>query len=78
MVNKAEVKQMSLTEYKEEHALAGKLAEGIGIGREEGIGIGRLNVLIELVKDGVLSVMEAARRAGMTVSEFETAVGLKK
>ena len=82
MANKAEVKQMCLTEYKEEHALAGKLAEGIGIGRKEGIGIGReegrLNVLIELVKDGVLSVMEAARRAGMTVSEFETAAGLKK
>ena len=76
---------MCLTEYEEERVLAGKFAEGvekgIGIGVEKGIGIGvekgRLNAFVELVKDGVLSVMEAARRADMTVSEFEAAAGLK-
>ena len=77
VANKAEVKEMCLTEYEEERVLAGKFAEGV----EKGIGIGvekgRLNAFVELVKDGVLSVMEAAQRAGMTVSEFETAVGLK-
>ena len=68
---------MCLTEYEEERVLAGKFAEGV----EKGIGIGvekgRLNAFVELVKDGVLSVMEAARRADMTVPEFEAAAGLK-
>ena len=44
VANKAEVKEMCLTEYEEERVLAGKFAEGvekgIGIGVEKGIGIG--------------------------------------
>ena len=50
-------------------------ARGIAKGREEGIkeGIkeGTVNVLISLVKDGILSISDAAKRAGMSVAEFK-------
>ena len=42
--------------------------EGIEIGRKEGI----LQNLISLVQDDILTVSEAARRAGMSEEEFET------
>ena len=45
------------------------LAEGI----EEGI----LKTLIGLVKDGILTIADAAKRADMTVPEFEEKTGLK-
>ena len=54
-------------------------ARGIAKGREEGIkegikkGIkeGTVQVLISLVKDGILSISDAAKRAGMSVAEFK-------
>ena len=50
-------------------------ARGIAKGREEGIkeGIkkGTINVLISLVKDGILSISDAAKRADMSVAEFK-------
>ena len=42
--------------------------EGI---RNDGIMIGTLRTLISLVKDGILSVSDAAARAHMTAEEFE-------
>ena len=49
-------------------------ARGIEKGREEGIreGIkeGTVNVLISLVKDGILSIADAAKRAGMSEESF--------
>ena len=44
--------------------------EGILKGKIEG----RLLQLIELVKDGLLNVSDAASRAGMTVDEFQDAL----
>ena len=38
---------------------------------------GRAELLVELVKDGILSVAEAASRANMEVAEFEAKTGLK-
>ncbi|MDO4988668.1 MAG: hypothetical protein Q4E17_06580, partial [Synergistes sp.] len=50
------------------------LNEGIGIGREEGIGIGRtegmFTTLSGLVKDGILTVPQAAARMNISVGEF--------
>ena len=46
-------------------------ARGIAKGREEGIKEGTVNVLISLVKDGILSISDAAKRAGMSVAEFK-------
>ena len=51
------------------------MEKGIAKGREEGIkeGIkeGTINVLISLVKDGILSISDAAKRADMSVAEFK-------
>jgi len=46
-------------------------ARGIAKGREEGIKEGTINVLISLVKDGILSISDAAKRAGISVAEFK-------
>lgn len=44
--------------------------EGIEAGREEGRFQGILSTLNDLVKDGVLTVSEAARRASMTEENY--------
>ncbi len=46
-------------------------AEGKAEGKVEGKAEGVLDTLISLVKDDLLSVKEAAKRANMTESEFE-------
>ncbi|MCM1315474.1 MAG: hypothetical protein NC040_09920 [Muribaculaceae bacterium] len=46
-------------------------------GRMEGRIEGVLNTLVSLVKDGVLTLSDAAKRANMTVAEFELKTGLK-
>ena len=38
---------------------------------------GMLETLVGLVKDGILTVVDAAKRANMTVAEFEAKTGLK-
>ena len=39
-------------------------------GREEGKAEGRWGILTELVRDGIITVKEAAKRAGMTEEVF--------
>ena len=46
-------------------------AEGKAEGKAEGMEIGFLKALVSLVKDGILTITDAAKRAGMTVAEFE-------
>lgn len=41
--------------------------------KEEGV----LEILLSLVQDGILTLADAAKRAGMTVSEFAEKTGLK-
>ena len=48
-------------------------AEGEAIGMQKGI----LETLVSLVKDGILTLAEAAGRYNVTVSEFEALTGLK-
>ena len=48
----------------------------MAIARSEGREEGFLNALIGLVKDGILPIAEAAKRANMTVPEFEEKSGL--
>jgi len=76
--HRAEVKGMLLTEYdeaeqmelfKEDGRREGR-KEGRKEGREEGRKEGFLDAMLLLVQDGVLSVKEAAERAGMTENEF--------
>ena len=72
--NKAEVKRMCITEYDEERAFSEQKEEGIEIGLERGI----LKTLAELVRDGILTITDAAKRAGITVSEFEAKTGMNE
>ena len=46
-------------------------AEGKAEGKAEGMEIGFLKALVSLVKDGILTITDTAKRAGMTVAEFE-------
>lgn len=72
-------KQMEAIKNKEEidmcEALQGIFddgkEEGEKIGRQEGEKIGRLELLFELVKDGVLDISQAAAKAGKTEAEFK-------
>ena len=40
-------------------------------GRKEGIKEGAINILLTLVKDGIISIEEAAKRVNISVSKFE-------
>ncbi len=84
--NRAEVKDVFLTEYNEQKTMAafrdegykeGRVEgraegreEGRAEGREEGIEIGELRTLTGLVKKGRLTLAEAAEEAHMTEEEF--------
>ena len=50
--------------------------EGMEKGMEKGRAEGRLRILCDLVKDGILSNMDAAKRAGMSLEEFRKAVAM--
>lgn len=73
LANRAEVKAMCITEYDEEKTLRGRYEEGI----EKGIEKGRIKTLAELVKDGILTIVQAAARAQMTEEEFIEKAGLR-
>ena len=80
MNNKAEVKNMCITEYNEEKAMAVLkeefLEEGIQKGIQQGIrkGIekGKFETLSELVKNDDLPIEVAAKKMKMTVEEFKS------
>ena len=82
MNNKAEVKNMCITEYNEEKAMAVLkeefLEEGIEKGIEQGIqkGIekGKFETLSELVKNDDLPIEVAAKKMKMTVEEFKNKI----
>ena len=45
--------------------------EGRKEGKKEGRKEGAINILLTLVKDGIISIEEAAKRANISVSKFE-------
>ena len=47
------------------------ITKGIEEGIEKGIEKGQRKILISLVRDGVITVEEAAKRAGLSVAEFQ-------
>ena len=57
-------------ESKKEGRREGK-KEGRREGREEGRKEGVINTLLMLVKDGIISVEDAAKRANLSVSTFQ-------
>ena len=54
-----------------EEGRARGMEEGIARGMEEGIAKGVLSSLVSLVKDGLISVSEAAKRADMSEEDFK-------
>jgi len=54
-----------------EEGIAIGIEKGITKGIEEGIEKGQRKILISLVRDGVITVEEAAKRAGLSVAEFQ-------
>ena len=70
IAHRAEVKNMCLTEYNEEETMELFYEDGRADGKVEGIIEGKLVALYELVKDGIISVAEAAGRMGMTEEMF--------
>ena len=69
---------MFITEYDEQRAFAETKAEGWiegrEEGREEGRAEGKIQAFAELVKDGLLTISQAAEKVHMTVPEFEAAI----
>lgn len=62
---------MLLTEFDEKAFREGIHEEGYDEGRKDGKLEGRNEVLIGLVQDKIITVEEAAKRAGLTEAEFE-------
>ena len=79
LANQAEVKYMCITEYDEQkmfarqrkEALEEGMEKGMEKGIEKGMEKGKLDMLLELFRDGMLTLQQAAEKAHMTVSEFE-------
>ncbi len=46
-------------------------AQGLEQGITQGVSQGRIMMLVDLVKDGVISLSDAAKKAGMTIADFE-------
>lgn len=67
----------AITEYDEERTFAEQKAEGRVEGRAEGKVEGFLEAMTILVKDGMLTLAQAAAKSNMTVPEFEAKTGLK-
>ena len=68
---KSEVMDVVITEYDEKALMEGFHAEGKEEGLAEGIAKGRLEQLVDLVKDGLIKVADAARKSGMSEEEFK-------
>ena len=54
------------------------IKEGKKEGRREGIKEGVINTLLILVKDGIISVEDAAKRANISVSTFQKYLNEKR
>lgn|GEM_PF-998673 len=67
--HQAEVRGMLLTEYDEAKAMELFREDGRREGRQEGV----IATLRALVEGGLIAVSDAAKQAGMSVSEFEKA-----
>ena len=62
---------------RDKEKIAQGRAEGRAEGRAQGIEIGKLKALIGLVKDGLLSLTDAAKRSNMTETEFANLPDMK-
>ena len=75
--HKAEVKGMLLTEYNEAEQMELFREDGRKEGLREGLEEGTIKTLASLVKDGILSLKDAAVRAGLTEAAFRQKLDAK-
>ena len=61
----------ALREEVDRESMKAAMREGMEKGIEEGIAKGVLSSLVSLVKDGLISVSEAAKRADMSEEDFK-------
>ena len=59
-----------------EEGIAKGREEGLAEGREEGMAKGRWTTLAELVREGILTLQEAAKKAGMSEEHFRKLAAL--
>ena len=69
--NKMTDAMKEIYEIFEEESKEVWIKEGRKEGRKEGIKEGAINILLTLVKDGIISIEEAEKRANISVSKFE-------
>lgn len=76
MMNEEAEKEMSnmcnLSSYVEDRGVEKGIKQGIKQGRKEGV----VETLYALVKDGIISNIDAAKRAGMSLEDFTKAVAM--
>ena len=58
---------MCLFEYDHDKAMQAKREEGI----EKGEARERIRLLVKFIKDGILTIEQAAKEAGISVKEFQ-------
>ena len=76
--HRAEVLGMMLMEYNEAEQMNLFREDGRREGRQEGRQEGTLSTLIDLVKDNLLSVTNAAKKAGVSEEDFEKMMSAEK
>ena len=73
----AMIDQRTMLHSAERRGRAEGRAEGRVEGRAEGRAEGQITAFAELVKDGLLTIAEAAKRSGMTETEFAQIAGIQ-
>ncbi len=61
----------NLSDLIEKEAIEKGIQQGIQEGIQQGMQKGKLDMLVSLVKDGLVTAVEAAKRAGLTQEEFQ-------
>ena len=64
-----DMRDRAWNEGRAEGIAVGK-AEGIAVGKAEGIAEGSIKTLMALVRDGILTLVQAAERSGLSEAEF--------
>ena len=72
LANKQILAQIMNEDLEREVLVMCNLSQGVKAeGREEGISIGEMRMLVQLVRDGDLKMERAAEKAKMTVEQFK-------
>ncbi|MBE5959123.1 MAG: hypothetical protein E7254_09730 [Lachnospiraceae bacterium] len=71
LAHRSEVTDMVLTEFNEEEYIEMVKKECIEIGEKLGFEIGKKEVIMEMIKDGIISPEVGAEKLGISVDELK-------